>query len=305
MSIALAQNNYGKSEVRLVKVTRRPGRHELRDLTVDVALEGYFDAAHTRGDNTGLLATDTMRNTVYALAKQHPLEDIEPFAIALVEHFLEAGPSVTRARVHVVEHPWARLEVDGRPHEHVFQRGMGGQRVATVTGEGDGVEVESGIDDLLVLKTTQSGWAGYLHDRYTTIPETDDRILATVITATWSYDTASVDFERVWHGVRDRILRAFGDHYSPSVQYTLYRMGEAVLESHAEIARIRFSLPNKHHLLFDLSRFDLENDHEIFHVTTEPYGLIEGTVERTPVASSPTHDGITVQPGGRYPASRP
>jgi urate oxidase len=280
MPIVLSQSNYGKSEIRLVKVVRSPDRHELRDLTVDVSLEGDFDAAHIEGDNTGLLATDTMRNTVYALAKHDPIENIESFGIRLVNHFLAASPSVSRARVNIVEHPWARLEVDGRPHEHAFQRGNGGDRVATVVGDGDGIRVESGIDDLLVLKTTNSGWEGFLNDQYTALAETSDRILATVITARWTYAETVDDFGAVWHDVRRVILETFGDHYSPSVQFTLHRMGKAVLEARPEIQRIHFSLPNKHHLRFDLERFGLENDNEIFHATTEPFGLIEGTVAR-------------------------
>lgn len=283
MPVVLKQNNYGKSEVRLVKVTRHPDRHELIDLTVDVALEGEFEAAHVDGDNTGLLATDTMRNTVYALAKQGPVGEIESFAVRLVEHFVATGPSVTRARVHIVEHPWTRLEIGGRPHEHAFQRGSGGKRVTSVVGDGSEVEIEAGIDDLLVLKTTGSGWEGYLHERYTSLPETADRIMATIITARWSYPTADLEFGAAWHDVRQSILESFADHYSPSVQFTLYRMGEAVLEARPEIDWIHFSLPNKHHLLYDLSRFGLENENEIFHPTNDPYGLIEGTIERSPV----------------------
>jgi urate oxidase len=283
MTAILGQNNYGKSRVRLVKVTRRPDRHDITDLTVDVALEGEFDAAHVEGDNTGLLATDTMRNTVYALAQGRPVDEIEAFGLRLVEHFVATGPAVTRARIHLVEHPWARLQNGGdRPHEHAFQRGHGGNRVATVAGDGTDVEIVAGIDDLVVLKTTGSGWEGYLHDRYTSLAETDDRIMATEITARWTYRDADVDFGEAWHDVRRVVLEAFGDHYSPSVQFTLHRMGEAVLEARPEVERISFSLPNKHHLLYDLSRFGLENDHEIFQATDEPYGLIEGTVERAP-----------------------
>ncbi|MGH2945630.1 MAG: factor-independent urate hydroxylase [Solirubrobacteraceae bacterium] len=287
MSIVLGANNYGKSDVRLVKVTRKPGRHELRDVTVDVALEGEFEAAHVAGDNTDLLATDTMRNTVYALAKDHPLDDIEAFGVALVARFVEAGPLTTRARVRLVEHPWDRLVVVGRPHEHAFQRGSGGNRTATVTGDGGETAIEAGIEDLLVLKTTESGWEGYLHDRYTTLPETAERILATAVSATWSYRDADVEFGATWAGVRQVLLGTFAGHYSRSVQQTLYLMGEAVLEAHPQIEHIRLSLPNKHHLLYDLSRFGLENANEIFHATTEPYGLIEGTVERTPEPARP------------------
>jgi urate oxidase len=277
--IFLAQNSYGKSEVRLVKVNRDTDRHELWDLTVDVALEGDFEAAHVRGDNTSLLATDTMRNTVYALAKAHLSGAIEEFGMKLVDHFLGAAPTVERARVRIAEHPWNRIEVDGQGHEHSFARGSG-ERIATVKGDAGGARVEAGIDDLLVLKTTNSGWKGFLRERFTTLPETTDRILATKITANWLYGDANADFDRLWRGVRGRILETFTDHYSPSVQNTLYRMGEAVLEGFPEIERIRFSLPNKHHLLYDLERFGMENDGEIFHVTSEPYGLIEGTVER-------------------------
>jgi urate oxidase len=280
MSVVLGANNYGKSEVRLVKVDRGPDRHELHDLTVDVALSGEFEAAHVRGDNTGLLATDTMRNTVYALARRHPIESPEAFATVLVRHFLAAGPSVTSARVRIVEHPWVRLG----SHPHAFQRAAGGQHVATVTGDGTDLTVEAGIDDLLVLRTTGSGWEGYLHDQYTSLKETADRIMATLVTARWTYPRgAQLDFAQIWESVRATVLEAFGDHYSPSVQFTLHHMGEAVLESHPEVERIHFSLPNKHHLLYDLSRFGLDNPNEIFHATTEPYGLIEGTVERSPV----------------------
>jgi urate oxidase len=284
MSIVLGANNYGKSEVRLVKVTRGAERHDVRDLTVDVALEGDFESAHVKGDNTGLLATDTMRNTVYALARDHPIDSIESFALALVDHFLEAGPTVARASVRIAEHPWERLAVGGTPHEHAFQRGNGGRRTATVAGDAGQREVEAGIEDLVVLKTTASGWEGYVKEQYTTLPETSDRILATVVEARWSYAPGEVDYDAAWDAVRDQILATFGDHYSPSVQFTLYRMGEAVLKARSEVERISFSLPNRHHLLYDLSRFGLENPNVIFHATTEPYGLIEGTVERSRVA---------------------
>ena len=290
MTSVLGQAGYGKSEVRLVKVSRRPDGHDLRDLTVDIGLEGDFDAAYVDGDNTGLIATDTMRNVVYALAKEDPIEDIESFGQRLAQHFLGAGPGVTRARVHIVEHPWIRLEVGGRPHEHAFQRGSGGVRVATVVGDGGGaggIHIQAGIDDLFVLRTTGSGWQGFVRDRYTSLAEASDRILATIITARWSYRGCEIDFEASWRGVHETILTAFSDHYSPSVQFTLHHMGQAVLNARPEVKRISFSLPNRHHLLYDLARFGLENDNEIFHATNEPYGLIEGTVERSPSDGPP------------------
>ena len=284
MSIVLSHAEYGKSEIRLVKVTRRRHGHDLRDLTVGVKLEGDFDAAYVDADNSGLLATDTMRNAVYALAKDRPIDPIESFGRRLVDHFLGAGPGVTRARVDIAEHPWTRLEIGGRPHEHAFQRAGGGNRVATVAGDGGGVggiQIQAGIDDLLVLKTTGSGWEGFLRDRYTTLAETSDRILATVITARWSYRGRDIQFTDAWREVHRTILESFSDHYSPSVQFTLHHMGKAVLDARPEVERISFSLPNKHHLLYDLGRFGLENENEIFHATDEPYGLIEGTIERS------------------------
>jgi urate oxidase len=278
--MALGRHGYGKSEVRVMKVTRTPGRHELRDLTVDVGLQGDFEAAHLSGDNSALLATDTMRNVVYAVARTHPIDSLEAFGAALVEHFLRTGPTVERVRIDIAEHPWERLRAGSEPHEHAFQRGHGGTRLAHVSGDGSRIAYEAGIDDLLVLKTTASGWEGFVRDEHTTLPETDDRILATIVTARWEYGDDAGDFDATWRTVRDTLLEAFGDHYSPSVQFTLRRMGRAVLKAVEAIDRVRLSLPNRHHLLYDLSRFGLENANEVFQATTEPYGLIEGTVER-------------------------
>jgi urate oxidase len=279
--IVLGQNSYGKSKVRIVKVKRDTERHELWDLDVAVALEGDFEAAHVKGDNSSLLATDTMRNTVYALAKDHLTGSIEEFGLRLVDHFLEAGPTVEGVRVEITEFPWDRIEVNGQGHEHSFVRGSGERKTSVIGDHSGSRRVEAGLDNLLVMKTTESGWEGFLRERFTTLPETHDRILATVITANWSYGArADLDFDRLWRDVRHRILATFTDHYSPSVQNTLYRIGKAVLEGFSEIQEIHLSFPNKHHILFDLSRFGMENEGEIFWATSEPYGLIEGTVER-------------------------
>jgi urate oxidase len=278
--VVLGANNYGKGEVRVVKVVKHEDRHEVRDLSVDVALEGDFEAAHVVGDNTALLATDTMRNTVYALAKEHLTGAIESFGLALATRFLDVGPTVRAARIRLVEYPWERIAAGDRPHPHGFHRGAGGNRVATVRATADGATFTAGLEDLFVLKSTGSGWEGFLREDFTSLAETSDRIMATIVTASWDYAGGDVDFDGAYAGVRDTILATFDDHYSPSVQMTLYRMGEAVLQAHAEVERISFSLPNKHHLLYDLGRFGMENDNEIFHATNEPYGLIEGTIER-------------------------
>jgi urate oxidase len=276
LTFVLGQNSYGKSEIRLVKVKRDSARHELSDVTVDVALEGDFAAVHATGDNAGLLATDTMRNTVYALAAGNAVDDLEGFGRVLVEHFVGAAPTVRRARVRLVEHPWARLG----DHDHAFQRGAGGERIAVVSGDGHSLRVEAGIDDLVLLRTTGSAFVGFLREQYTTLPEAEDRILATAVAASWKYAEGGIDYTAAWHAARDAILQTFADHHSPSVQFTLQRMGEAVLRAVEAIERVHLSLPNRHHLLYDLERFGIDNPNVVFHATTEPYGLIEGTVER-------------------------
>jgi urate oxidase len=276
----LGENAYGKSRVRLVKVSRREGRHELRDLTVAIRLEGEFEDAHVRGDNRDVLPTDTMKNTVYALARQVEIEAIEDFAHTLATHFASANPAVTRVRVTVREHSWRRIAVRGRAHPHAFTRASDVTDLATVTAEGDAMRVESGIDDLRVLKTTGSGFEGFPRDRYTTLRETSERVLATAMRIRWKYGLSEISYWECRARVRDVALDTFADHESRSVQHTAYAMGEAVLERCPEIDAVAFSLPNKHHLLVDLTPFGLDNPNEIFVATEEPYGLIEAIVRR-------------------------
>jgi urate oxidase len=278
--IVLGQNNYGKSEVRVFKVDRDTERHEIWDLDIRVALEGDFEAVHLKGDNTDALATDTMRNTCYALAKDYLRGSIEDFGLKLVDHFLEVGPTVTSCWVGITQYLWNRIEVDGKPHKHSFIRNRG-ERRARVSGDESGARrVQAGISDIYVLKTTNSGWEGFLREQYTTLPDTNDRILATVVTAKWWYDTTEADFDRLWQGVHDQTLASFTDHYSPSVQNTLWLMGRAVLTKFPEVEKIWYSFPNVHHIPFDLDRFGMENNNTIFHATQDPYGQIEGFVER-------------------------
>jgi urate oxidase len=281
--IVLGQNNYGKADVRLFKVFRDQERHEVKDVWVDVAMIGDFTAAHTQGDNTDLLATDTVRNTVYALAKDGLTSSIEEFGKHLIRHFVQAGPKVSSVRVKMTEHRWDRISVAGQEHDHSFTRDVG-KHTAVVEGDGSSFTVTSGIDELFILKTTNSGWEGFLREQYTTLPDTNDRILATVMTAHWHYYRSEIDSEinynQVWAGVWQQILTTFTDHYSPSMQGTLYQMGKAVLERFPEIEKIHFSFPNKHHIKYNLERFGMENNNTIFHADAEPYGLIEGWVER-------------------------
>jgi urate oxidase len=277
--MALGRNRYGKAGVRLVRVRRDQPRHVINDLTVAVALQGDFDDAHITGDNARILPTDTMKNTVYALSLEHLQGSIEEFGIQLARHFLGAAPC-TSARIKIQEHLWRRIPVDGRAHDHSFTREGSEVRTARVTATADEVEIRGGLRGLYLLKTTRSGFVRYIKDKYTTLPETTDRIFATVLNAEWIYESGTHDYDKLWVDARAAIEETFAQHDSLSVQHTLYAMGDEVLKRCRPIERIRFVLPNKHHLLVDLSRFGLENRNEVFVATSEPYGLIEGEVVR-------------------------
>jgi urate oxidase len=275
----LAENRYGKSGVRLVKLTREGGRHHFQDLTVATSLEGDFRAAHEKGDNAQILPTDTMKNTVYALARQNPVGEIEEFGKLLAAHFLRSHAAIRRARVAIRESLWERLEIEGAPDPHTFRRAGGESRLTEVTA-GEAVSVESGLEDLLVAKTSKSAFDGFFRDRYTTLQETRDRILATSVRAVWKYSAPDLDYGAAWRDVRQTMLDTFAAHDSESVQHTLHAMGEKVLERHPKVGEIQITMPNKHHLLVDLSRMGLDNPNEIFVPTEEPYGLIQATLRR-------------------------
>ncbi|MCG3756730.1 MULTISPECIES: factor-independent urate hydroxylase [Amycolatopsis] len=281
MGISLGPNQYGKAEVRLVTVRRAGGVHHLRDLTVSSALRGDLSATHLTGDNSAVLATDTQKNTVYAFAKQQDVGEIEDFALRLGQHFVGTQEKITGARISVEEQEWDRITVDGAPHDHSFSSSGGERRTTTVTVHADRAWVVSGVDGLVVLKSTGSEFHGYPKDEYTTLVETDDRILATAVTARWRYEGfTGIDWAKSHREIRRTLLETFATKHSLSLQQTLYAMGEAVLRARPEVAEIRFSLPNKHHFLVDLSPFGLENHNEVFYAADRPYGLIEGTVVR-------------------------
>ena len=275
----LSWNRYGKSRIRLVKVRRARDPHELVDLTIDVQLEGAFETVYVAGDNGPCLATDTMKNTVYAMARQHPIDHVETFGSALAEHFL-SKPSVSRVRISIVEQPWGRLSCGGKPHPHAFVQAGAEHWTAVVTRDAGGTEVVSGLANLVVLKTTDSAFSGFPRDQYTTLPDTEDRIMATSMTAAWTYRPEASDFSARAQ-VRRALVETFAAHVSRSVQHTLYAMGEAALAACPDIAAITLTLPNRHHLLVDLTPFGLDNPNEIFVATDQPYGLIEATIRRT------------------------
>ena len=255
-------------------------RHDFKDLTIGIQFEGDFETSYTTGDNSRILPADTIKNTVYALAKLYPIEQIEEFAQQLIDHFLTDNSQVSRIRVDVGEHFWTRVPFGDRAHPWSFTPASGEIRTTVVTGTREGSTIEAGVDELQIVKTTGCGFEGYLRDPFTTLQETSDRILSTVVRASWRYSDNEIPFGVYWHGVRQAILDTFVEHESRSIHYTMNAIAEAVLERYVDIAEIKLSLPNMDCRLVDLSVLGLENNNEVFAPAAQPFELIEATVRR-------------------------
>jgi urate oxidase len=280
MVIRLDENAYGKNAINLSKIIRYPDRHEIRHISVNISLQGDFGTVHTHGDNTKVLPTDTMKNTVYALAKDQFTATIEEFGLCLADHFLSGNPQVTEVKASLTEHTWQRMSFNGTPHPHSFVNGGTEKHEAIITRDRQDLVLSSGIKDLLILKTTDSGFENYIKDKYTTLKETADRIFSTQADITWTYHGLPSDPGRLYTGIRENLLHTFATHKSLSVQHTLYAMGEDVLKNFPPVKEITLKMPNKHHILFNLQQFGADNNNEVFIATDEPYGFITGTLSR-------------------------
>ena len=277
----LSENRYGKSRVRLSRITRHGDRHDFNEWSVRILLSGDFETSFTEADNSKVLPTDTMKNTVYSLARDSKAATIEEFAMELGDYLLGNNPQVKKATVEIEEKAWERLVTDSVPEATTFK--LGGPELATVHAvrqQNDKWAITSGIDGLTILKTTKSEFTGYIKDRLTTLKPATDRIFGTRATATWDYSAPTVDFAGARQRIVATLLKVFADHHSLSVQHTLFDMGKAALEAAPEIARITLTMPNLHHLLVDLSPFGQDNPNHIFAPIDEPHGYIEATVER-------------------------
>lgn len=283
MPTTLTHNAYGKSRVRLTKVVRRGPVHELFEIDAAVQLEGDFEAAYRAGDNRDVVATDTIKNTVYVLAKENEFDSVEQFALILAGHFPATYPQVKRATVELKQAAWRRIEVDGKPHDHAFTgggsqlryaRAIAGRNVTTVP------TLVGGVRDLLVLKTTASEWQNFHADRYRTLKDAADRIMATKVDADWTYNALDAAFPAAAAAIDAAILTTFATRHSLGVQQTLLDMGEAALAACPAIDSISFELPNLHRIPFNLEPFGLKFEQDVFVATDEPYGLIKGTVAR-------------------------
>ena len=290
MGIVLGENRYGKAENRVVRVTRNGANHSILDLNVSVQVYGDFAATHHVGDNSKVLPTDTQKNTVYAFAQKYPAMEPEAFGLILASHFLDSQSEVTRAEIRLEQYTWSRILVDGKPHPRSFVRDGAYVRVASVivdrTTNGRQAFVVSGIEKLVVLKTSDSEFTGFFKDEYTTLQETSDRIMATEVAARWrhtSHETAELehlDWATSFERAKNTLLACYGGHYSLSLQQTMYAMAEEVLKEQSDICSVRLSLPNKHHFLVDLSGFGQQNMNEVYHADDRPYGLIEAVISR-------------------------
>lgn len=284
-AVILGSNQYGKAEVRVVKITRDSERHEIEDLNVTSQLRGDFTAAHLDGDNAHVVATDTQKNTIYALARAG-IGSPEQFLIRLSRHFLSEFSWVSGGQWLAEQYGWDRIMAHGAAHDHSFVRNGQEVRTAAVIVESGHTRVIGGLTGLTVLKSTGSGFVGYPKDRYTTLAETTDRVLATDISARWRYTDNDIDFNASYRQIRALLLESFTEDYSAALQKTLYEMGKRLLEQRSDIDEIRFSMPNKHHFVVDLSPFGLDNPNEVFFAADRPYGLIEATITRENASSA-------------------
>lgn len=277
----IVSQSYGKANVRLTKVTRHAERHDLAELSVDITLGGDFAATYLTGDNSRVVATDSMKNTVYVLASRHPLDAIEPFAQDLARHFLAQYEQVTDAAVVITQHLWQRILVNGKPDPHSFVGGPSESPGCEVFVNRHGTATHGMLNDLLVFKTSESSFCDFVRDEYTTLSDMHDRLIATSVSARWKYISENVAWDSCHQRVRSALLETFAGHKkSLSVQQTLYVMGQAALDACPEIDSLQLVMPNKHRIPFNLAPFGLENRNEIFVATDEPYGNIRATLER-------------------------
>ena len=288
MAIVLGANQYGKAEVRMVYVDRSSPVHQITDVNVTSQLIGDFLDTHLTGANDAVIATDTQKNTVYAMARTGGITSPEEFALRLARNYVDKYDQVTGARMAVEQYSWDRISTSSGPHDHAFSKGTAETRTTVVRKDGDAETVISGLTGLVVLKSTGSEFWGFPDVEYTSLVETDDRILATAVTARWRYVGSDLDWDKSFSAVRNTMLEEFANTHSLSLQQTLFAMGKGALEAVPEIAEIRLSMPNKHHFLVDMTKWDLDNPNQVFYAADRPYGLIEASVLRddAPAAGS-------------------
>jgi len=280
MAIQLAENTYGSSRIRLLRVSKQQGRHDVREITLSISFEGDFESAHVRGDNRNILPADTMKNTVYALARQHSIEPPENFGLHLIEHFLTYNPQVTRVLIAARESVWTRLSHGGKPHPSAFARSGDQERTSFLNGTREGTRVRAGIENLPVLKTSNAAFEDFKKDPYTTLQEEADSVLSIVINADWLYTSEDAEFGPLWHAVTKALLETFAEHESHSLQHTLYAMGEGILGNFDNVREIHLCLPSKQFYRADLAPLGMDNPGTVFLPVNECHAVFEATLRK-------------------------
>ena len=282
MTIELAQNDYGESRIRLLRLMRRGGLHEVKDVTISVQFEGAFAAAHEKGDNRAILPADTVKNTVYVLARQYPSEAIEEFGFHLTEHFLTYNPQVALVDARISERPWSRITIGEKGHSSAFVATANEKRTAHIRAARDKITLQSGLEELSVMKTAGQTFENFLRDPYTTLEENCHGILSTAINAVWAYEISEPElpFSTIWHGVRKTLLETFAAHEGKSLQNSLYVIGQAVLDNFEAVSEIRLWMPDNYCPLVNLKPFGMDNEKEVFAPLDEPRGVAAATLRR-------------------------
>ncbi len=277
----LIKNRYGKGRVRVMRIHRDGERHEVSQLNVKAMIEGDFAQAYTHGDNSTSVSTDTIKNVVNVVARQNTGLSTEDFCLVLAQKYLDTYPQVSSVAITAHETKWSRLSFGGKPHPHSFTLDSNGKPTVEVAQVRDGPPtMSSGIDGFAFMKSTQSGWENYVKDPYTTIPPTADRMCATSMVASWKWSGKPANYAAANAKILETLLKVFSTTYSPSVQNSLYHMGEAALAAVPEISEISMACPNIHYILMNLQSFGLDNNNDVFLPTDEPHGQIECTVGR-------------------------
>ncbi|KAL9555723.1 hypothetical protein MBANPS3_002220 [Mucor bainieri] len=291
-NVYLKKARYGKDLVRLMRVYKEGNVQHCTELTVRLLLEGDIETSYTKADNSVVVTTDTCKNTVNICAKRSQnVDNIEVFGQEITEHVLKQYAHISGAFVDIIKHKWTRLIVDGKPHNHSFVRD--GEDIQTTSVHhyraGNEVRITSGLDKLLVLKTTGSAFHGFYTDEYTTLVPVWDRIFSTAVDCKWTFVSKSpstlrnVDFKAIHAGVKQITCDTFAKDDSASVQATLYLMQQQILAKFPAVAEVSYALPNKHYVGVDMSKFNIDNagkNMEVYHPQADPSGLITATAAR-------------------------
>lgn len=298
MESQLISSTYGKGNVKFLKVKKNPSnpqQQEVLEANVQCLLRGDFDVSYTKADNSPIVPTDTVKNTILVEAKTTNVWPIERFAAHLAKHFTNKYSHVSGVEVSIVQSKWTKYEVNGKLHAHSFKH-EGPETRRTVldyTRAGNKLTITSSIKDLTVLKSTGSMFYGYNVCDYTTLKPTKDRILSTDVDASWVYDKKQIKtlddvfsyadnglFDKTYEAARKTTLDLFALENSASVQATMYNMSHKILEQIKEVDTVTYVLPNKHYILFNLEWKGIKGNDDLFYPSPDPNGLIKSTVGR-------------------------